>query len=105
MDHDRAINLERRLLVALYQPGHHAQFRERVRETMADYQWKDAAHQALFEIVMGLSSTSSEAFRDQVPARLTRRGFPDFDFEALFNHPTISSIEAEQLMRELAELC
>jgi hypothetical protein len=94
--------IERRVLRFLCQTADGGTLRERARELLADYRWSDGAHEAIFEIVMRLPQVSRQALRDQLPALLTRRGFPDLDFGNLFAAPP-SANEAEKWMRRLAE--
>lgn len=97
------VDLERRVLAILCQSGGEAAVRGQARQLLANYRWSDAAHQAVFEIVMSFPGPSCQALRDQLPARLTRRGFPDFDFQGLFNVSIPSPSNAEEWMRELAQ--
>ncbi|HEV2381753.1 MAG TPA: hypothetical protein VG206_18445 [Terriglobia bacterium] len=97
------LDLERRVLAVLCQSGGEGAVRGQARQLLTNYRWSDAAHQAAFEIVMSFPGASCQALRDQLPARLTRRGFPDFDFQALFNVPIPSPSNAEEWMRELAQ--
>jgi hypothetical protein len=102
-DRGRMIEIERRVLRILCQSVGEALVRERARELLANYRWSDGAHQAVFEITMCFPSTSCQALREQLPARLTRRGFPDFDLDALFTIPAPSGCEAEAWIRKLAQ--
>jgi len=45
---------------------------------------------------------SPELARQQLPARLTRAGFPDVEVEDLFRPHSLSQAAAEELMRDLA---
>jgi hypothetical protein len=101
--HERIIDTERRVLAFLCQTGDEASQRRRARELLAGYRWSDGSHQAVFDILMCFPLASPEALRDQLPARLTRRGFPDFDFDSLFSAPAPSPSDAEELMRELTQ--
>lgn len=74
--------------------------REAARAWLASYAWSDAAHRAVFEIVMSFPSPSAAALREQFAARLTRRGFPDFDFVELFRGSP-ECAEVEEWMRQL----
>jgi len=103
MTPESRIQLERRVLAALYAGTRKGSIREAARARLASYAWSDGAHQAVFEIVMAFPSASPDALRDQLPARLTRRGFPDFDFAALFEAPEIAPAEAEVWMARLNE--
>jgi hypothetical protein len=93
--------LERRVLEALCNDGAGKQEREIARRGLADYRWREPVHQAIFEIIISFPSLSSQALREQLPAQLTRRGFPDFDFESLFDHPEFAPNEFERLVRKL----
>jgi len=94
---------ERRVLKALCQLPREVRARDLARQLLAAYAWREAAHQAVFEIVMSFPSTSTQALREQLPARLTRRGFPDFDFEALFESPAPRAKEAQAAMEQLRD--
>lgn len=94
-------DLERRLLQALCSEGAGNQEHEIASRGLAGYVWREPVHQAIFEIVMGFPPASSRVLREQVPARLTRRGFPDFDFESLFDAPGVMPDEVEHLIGAL----
>ncbi|HEY6291779.1 MAG TPA: hypothetical protein VI455_09505, partial [Terriglobia bacterium] len=81
------MEIERRVLAALCRGTEEGPVRESARQLLADYRWREPVHQIVFEIVVRFPSTSTGALREQLPARLTRRGFPDFDFASLFNAP------------------
>lgn len=51
---------------------------------------------------MSFPSQSAPNLREQFPARLTRRGFPDFDFVELFSAPPDFE-QAEEWIRQLIE--
>lgn len=103
MTGDSKVVLERRILTALCAGTRDGSVREAARGQLAAYPWSDAAHQAIFEIVMGFPSTSVAALRDQLPARLTRRGFPDYDFAALFVGPAPAQADFEEWMKQLRD--
>jgi hypothetical protein len=94
-------DLERRVLRALCNDGAGKQEREAAERGLADYYWREPVHQAIFEIIMSFPSTSSQSIREQLPGRLTRRGFPDFDFESLFERREFAPNEFEQSIRRL----
>ena len=96
------IDLERRVLALICQSDE-TRLRECAKQLLGRYRWRDAAYGAIFDIAMSFPSPSRQAFRDQLPARLTRRGFPDFDLQALYGEPAVSFAEAERRMQELAQ--
>jgi hypothetical protein len=93
--------LERRILAALCAGTVEGSVREAARTGLARYSWSDAAHQAVFEIVMSFPSMSADALREQLPARLTRRGFPDFDFTSIFRGSVRAAEEVEAWITQL----
>jgi len=97
------IQLERRLLAALC-TGTQGPARESLRARLSNYAWTDAVHQALFEILTSIPSWNADALRELLPAGLTRRGFPDFDFTGLFSAPIASREEVESWAAQLGGL-
>jgi len=51
--------------------------------------FEDLACRTVFEEILAMTKVenqqSQEALRDDLPARITRRGFPDLDFDLLFS--------------------
>lgn len=51
--------------------------------------FEDIACRTVFEEILAITSLekqqSQQALRDNLPARITRRGFPDLDFDLLFS--------------------
>jgi hypothetical protein len=51
--------------------------------------FKDIACRTVFEEILAMTKVerhqSQQALRDDLPARVTRRGFPDLDFDLLFS--------------------
>ena len=92
-------DLERRVLRILCSGKEEAH--ELARRGLAGYRWRDPTHEAIFEAIMSFPSASSQTLREQLPARLTRRGFPDFDFESLFESSGFAAGEFEQLIGKL----
>lgn len=95
------IQLERRILAALCIGTCEGSVRDFVRARLSDYTWTDAAHQAIFEIMTSFPSPNTAALREQLPALLTRRGFPDFDFIGLFSGPIAAQEEVENWLGHL----
>jgi len=96
-------NLERCVLRALCSENSEPEGRENARRALTDYRWHDPVHQAVFDVIMSFPSASSQALREQLPGRLTRRGFPDFDFESLFESRESESQELERLIARLRD--
>lgn len=68
---------------------------------LKSYRWRSLFHQAIFESLSKLLSSSSEASRERLPELLTRKGFPDVDWNDFFSPLTLSRKELEQLLETL----
>lgn len=101
---ESAVELERRVLGVLCLGAREGSVRELARSMLAHYRWREPVHAAVFDIVMGFPTSSAAALGEQLPARLTRRGFPDSDVAAWFTSPQCSKKEAAEWMRRLREL-
>ena len=96
------LDAERRVLQVLCQGTPQGPLRDLARTSLRAYRWRDPVHQAIFEIFLSLPADATAALPDLLPARLTRRGFPDFSIEDLFQPHGVSRAEAERLIELLA---
>ncbi|HEV2175647.1 MAG TPA: hypothetical protein VGW33_00360 [Terriglobia bacterium] len=100
----RAKELERqvlRVLCAGAPEGSSGSLQGRVRELVSGYHWHDPVHQALFEVLGSLPVTNSRVIREQLPARLARKGFPDVALDDLFEPLALWNQQVEKLIRQL----
>jgi hypothetical protein len=95
------LETERRVLRALCQGTLEGSVRAAARALLPSYRWREPLHQVIFDVVLSIPSDIPEVIQSQLPARLTRRGFPDFNFDDLFRPHGLSKDDAEGLMREL----
>ena len=96
------LDAERRVLQVLCQGTQQGSLLELARTSLRAYRWRDPVHQAIFEIVLSLpADATAQALRDLLPARLTRRGFPDFAIDDVFQPHGLSKPEAERLIESL----
>jgi len=95
------LETERHLLRALCQGTFEGSVRASARALLAGYPWREPLHQVVFDAVLSIPSDSPELIQSELPARLTRRGFPDFNLDDLFRPQDLSKDEVEGLMREL----
>ena len=65
------------------------------------YRWKSTLHHAIFNAIESIPSDNSEVLRQLLPAKLTRMGFPDVEWEELFAPPSMSGEEAIALARKM----
>ncbi|HEV2491678.1 MAG TPA: hypothetical protein VG204_01245 [Terriglobia bacterium] len=96
------VEAERRVLRALCQGTLEGSVRASARALLAGYQWHEPLHQVIFDVVLSIPSDIPEVIQSELPAGLTRRGFPDFDFDDLFRPHDLSKDDAERLMSDLA---
>jgi hypothetical protein len=94
--------LERQVLRALCQGIGAGSARGRARCQLAAYRWSDPIHQVLFECLLELGTPEPARLEAELPARLTRRGFPDVNWEEFFQPVSLSGNEVERLVHELA---
>lgn len=71
------------------------------RELFGTYEWQDPIHSLIFKSWLLLRDTSQETFREQLPAMLTRRGFPDVDLAPYFLSPEPTNKSLEDLVKDL----
>lgn len=70
---------------------------------LRDYEFQKTSHQIVFDILGELPAAIPELIREQLPARLTRKGFPDVDIEPFLVPVSLSVEEAKELMQSLQE--
>lgn len=100
-DEETLRRAERLLLSALAQGTREGSVREPARAKLAGYRWREPEHAVIFECLMALPSADPAAVREQLPALLTRRGFPDVGFADLFAPLELSREVFERLVEEL----
>jgi hypothetical protein len=100
---EETIQVELRVLQALCQGTPGGSLRASAERILKTYRWREPLHQIIFETLMSVPTESPDVIRDQLPSRLTRRGFPDVAWENFFKPHSLKKNEAECLMRQLAE--
>jgi hypothetical protein len=68
---------------------------------LRDYQWKSTLHRAIYNAIAAFPSDDPEALRQWLPAKLTRMGFPDVEWEEIFAPASLSREEAIAIVRQL----
>jgi hypothetical protein len=51
---------------------------------LAEYRWLDPDHKVVFEALRAVKSRDPRTRRDELPAQVTRMGFPDVDWRIYF---------------------
>ncbi len=96
----RTLELERLVLSLLCQPPGDAS-RTKLEQQIATYAWRNHDHQIIFEVLCEIRSKDPQVIREQLPARLTRKGFPDLDVETLFEPLGLDGRSTRELIRSL----
>ena len=68
---------------------------------LAEYSFSDPIRQAVFDEVGKLGRHQTEILCQELPPRLTRRGFPEVDFDSLFAPLSSSTEQALESARAL----
>src|SRR5579859_4337424 len=101
-DERSIIDAERRFLRALCQESCPVPARESAKNALVDYLWREPVHEIIFSFVVVQPATAPIPLRDQLPGVLTRKGFPDVEWEAFFQPVPKSETKLADLIRELA---
>lgn len=99
--HTETAAAERELLRLLCQCYSSGSASGQLWRTLEEYSWREPEHQVLFSALSGLRRFTVEAIRSQLPARLTRLGFPDLDWSYLFEPLGASR---EQVLARIGEV-
>jgi len=94
--------LEWELLRALCSEALDADLKGDLLALLAQYHFTDPIRQAVFDEMNKIGRDRADILHRELPARLTRRGFPDVDFEGLFAPPPPAAEQALEWARELA---
>lgn len=70
---------------------------------LGDYTWIEPLHRVIFEAIRSSPARSPQVLQVQLPAMLTRRGYPDVDLDPFFEPHGLTQAEVERFMKELKE--
>jgi hypothetical protein len=66
--------------------------------------FEDPLHRVIFEEIRDMGSIDSRRLRELLPARVTNRGFPDFDLRELLAPYEVSEREIDHLFESALQL-
>ncbi len=75
--------------------------RDNVLPLLSRYPWNSTLHRAIFKAIVSIPSDDPILLRQLLPAKLTRLGFPDVEWEELFVPVSMTSEEAIASVRKL----
>jgi len=73
-----------------------------VLHRLSAYEWKDPEHKVVFDALQAIKSDDAPIRRQELPAQVTRMGFPDVDWGKYLDADAQPGLPIEQLIRRLA---
>jgi hypothetical protein len=84
----------------LIEPGTRAQLADLLKE----YVFVDGMNHAVFEAIVGAGAVPARQLRELLPARVTNRGFPDFELKEYLGRNGAAEDDIDKLFESLLEL-
>ncbi|HKZ51674.1 MAG TPA: hypothetical protein VJ085_00185 [Candidatus Acidoferrales bacterium] len=97
------LNMEQAVLRALCTGALEGPARQQALRWLDAYAFQDVIHQLIFDALREIRVEQPELIRQQLPARLTQKGFPEVDFEKFLAAPGLNSSEALGLAEQLRD--
>lgn len=63
--------------------------------------FREPSHRIVYEEICALRRLPADRLRELLPARVTNRGLPDFDYDSLLNSGPFDSKQAEEVILAL----
>lgn len=98
------LDAERRILSLICQAPARGTVRSELERELADYSWREREHQIVFEVLQEIPSSNPQTIRQQLPVRLTRKGFPDLNLETYFQPCDLANSQPARSIRSLLKL-
>jgi hypothetical protein len=96
-----SIEIERQVLRFLCQGSGGGSLDGEVKAALRPYRWRERLHEVMFQILCELPADLPSLVREQLPARLTRHGFPDVAWESYFVPQDLAEEEVRRLVNRL----
>jgi hypothetical protein len=93
--------LERQILGALCVGVSNAADWDRLAGELSIHHWQDPDHEVVYQALRAIKSRDPKARRDELPAQVTRMGFPDVDWSLYFEGEELSVAEIEESISQL----
>jgi hypothetical protein len=100
--HDKIVSLELRILRALCTHPNGERY-ENCGASLGGYVWHDAEHGAMYQALRRIGFLSPNARRRELPAEMTRLGFPDVNCQAYFEGENGTPDELPQTIQLLLQ--
>jgi len=103
-DRDHGLQLERNTLRFLCSVLIKSGTRLEICKLLDPGVFADPLHRVVFEEIRSMGAVESRHLRALLPARVTRRGFPDFDLKQLLAPHEVSEKEIDHLFESALQL-
>lgn len=84
------LDLEKLALRVLCHGTPEGSVKQQLIPILREYHWQSQLHQVIFNAISECPSEKPEVFRQLLPAKLTRMGFPDVEWDEFFAPHTLS---------------
>lgn len=92
------VSLERRILRQICSDSLSREDMNRAIDKLAQYAWREPEHDVLFKAIRRLGGGDAGRLREELPAQLTRMGFPDIDWPRYFAAETKDFASLDDLL-------
>jgi len=99
--HEEVLNTERTVLRALCTGALRGSTRRQVLRLLEVYSFRDVIHQLIFDAVREIKTSQAGFLRQELPARLTQKGFPEVDFDQFLEAPGLGGSRILELAARL----
>jgi hypothetical protein len=96
---------ELQVLRAICQESPLGSVREAASRLLKNYRWQEPVHQAIFTCLLQLPAGNPELLRTELPACMTRKGFPDVDWETFFEPLPLTPQDVAKAVLRLTLIC
>ncbi len=95
--------LERQILRALCAGVSNAADWDQLASELRVHHWQDPDHKVVYQALRAIKSRDPKTLREELPAQVTRMGFPDMDWSLYFDAIELPTPEIEGLIRRLQQ--
>jgi hypothetical protein len=74
----------------------------RIIHRLGTYEWKDPEHKVVFDALQAIKSDDAVTRRRELPAQVTRMGFPEVDWAKYLDADAQPGVPVDQLIDRLA---
>jgi hypothetical protein len=99
-----AVAIERRLIQLLCGRDVHPADLRRFAAELSGRSWRDAEHDMVFRAICDLAARDHQTLRSELPAQVTRMGFPDVEWSIYLDAPDRPDSPLEEIISELKRL-